>query len=84
MGESRLKFLSCNTAEGEDFLRETVTHDENWVHYCTPSMKKKASTVRKTAEELTLYKFTERPSAGKIMATVFWEWYGLWLLTFCL
>ncbi len=36
----------------------------------------------KTAEEPTPFKFKERPSAGKIMATVFWDQYGLLLLEF--
>ncbi len=78
--EALLKFLTCYTTEGEDFLQPIVTGNESLVCYWTPS-KKKAS--RKTAEEPTPSKFREYPSVRKIIAPVFWDWYGLLLLEFC-
>ncbi len=67
---ARLEFLTHYTAKGEDL--RIIIGDENWVHYWTPSIKE-ASMMWKTAEEPTLLTFKEHPSAGKIIATGFWN-----------
>lgn len=65
----------------EEFLRRFITVDETWIHHYTPETKvqskqwveaggsapKKAKTV---------------PSAGKVMATVFWDAHGIILIDY--
>ncbi len=78
---ANFKFLTCYTAEGEDFLERIVTGYESWVHYWTPNMKK-TYMMRKTAGEPIVLRFKEHPPVGKIMATVSRDGYGLLLLAF--
>ncbi len=76
-----LELLSSYHELGDDYLQRIVTGDETWVHYWTPETKKQSS-VWKLPEEPAPKKFKERPSAGKIMATVFWDYRGVILVEY--
>src|SRR5436190_12976832 len=63
----------CFTAE---FLRRFITMDEIWVHHFTPETKEQSKqwTAR---EESAPKKAKTVPSAGKVMASVFWDARGI-------
>lgn len=77
-----LEFLTQYNEEGDSLLQRIVTSDESWMHYWTPEMKR-ASMVWKTADENAPQKFKEKPSAGKMLATVFWDCHGIIHLKYC-
>ena len=65
----------------DDFLLRLVTEDETWVHYY--SQRKKAQSRQWVGPGSPRpKKFKTRPSAGKVMATVFWDAKGVIMLDF--
>ncbi|XP_012060732.1 PREDICTED: uncharacterized protein LOC105623969 [Atta cephalotes] len=60
----------------EKFLRRFVTIDETWIHRYTPEMKEQSKQWTKSSESASK-KAKTVPSAGKIMATVFWDSRGI-------
>lgn len=76
------RFLSClallqrYSAEGNDFLRRIITGDESWFHHFTPEMKRSSMEWMHTNSPVRL-KAKVQPSAGKVMATVFFDWEGV-------
>ena len=65
----------------DDFLLRLVTVDETWVHYYEPENKAQ-SHQRVGPGSPRLKKFKTQPSAGKVMATVFWDAKGAIMLDF--
>ena len=65
----------------DDFLSRLVIVDETWVHYYEPENKAQS---RQNVEPGSLRpkKFKTQPSAGKVMATVFWDAQGVIMLDF--
>ena len=59
----------------DDFLLHLVTVDETWVHYYEPENK---AQIRQWVGP----GFKTQPSAGKVMATVFWDAKGVIILDF--
>jgi histone-lysine N-methyltransferase SETMAR len=80
MGTS-LAFLLRYEAEGEEFLRRIVTGDETWVHHFEPQSKAESMTWKHPQSPVTK-KFKVARSAGKIMATVFWDMEGVLLVDY--
>jgi len=62
--------------EGHNFLDRIVTCDETWVHHFTPESKR-ASKQWKHTESSPPKKFRRIASAGKVMASVFWDKSGI-------
>ena len=65
----------------DDFLSCLVTVDETWVHYYKPENKalsRQSVGLRSPKPK----KFKAQPSAGKVMATVFWDAQGVIMLDF--
>ena len=62
----------------DDFLLCLVTVDETWVHYYEPENKARSRQPGSPRPK----KFKTQPSAGKMMATVFWDAKGVNMLTF--
>ena len=62
----------------DNFLLRLVTVDETWVHYYEP--ENKAQWVGPGCPNPK--KFKTQPSAGKVMATVFWDAKGAIMLDF--
>ena len=60
----------------KEFLRSFVTVDETWIHHYTSEMKEQSkqwTSPGKCAPK----KAKTVPSAGKVMATVFWNSQGI-------
>ncbi|UYV72795.1 hypothetical protein LAZ67_10000753 [Cordylochernes scorpioides] len=79
--EAAQKFLDCHETDGEEFMDSIVTGDETWVHYTTPETKEQSKQWKHTSS-LKLLKFKQTLSAGKLMATVFWDRKGPLLCDF--
>ena len=65
----------------DDFLLRLVTVDETWVHYYEPDNKAQSLQWVGPGSPRPK-KFKTQPSAGKVMATVFWDVKGVILLDF--
>ena len=63
----------------DDFLLRLVTVDETWVHYYEPENKAQSHQWVGPGS-LRPKKFKTQPSAGKVMATVFWDAKGVIML----
>jgi len=80
MGASLTHLLRFND-HGRDFLEQIITGDETWVHqYCPETTSQ--SMAWKHPGCPTFKKFKTSTSSGKLMATVFWDMYGVLLLHF--
>ena len=67
----------------DDFLSHLVTVDETWIHYYEPENKAQShQSVPVGPGSPRPKKFKTQPSAGKVMATVFWDAQGLIMLDF--
>jgi len=62
--------------EGQDFLDRIISCDETWVDHFTPESKR-ASKQWKHADSPPSKKFQAIASAGKVMASVFWDKHGV-------
>ena len=71
--------LKCFRSK-DDFLLCLVTVDETWVHYYEPENKESCQWVGPWSPRPK--KFKTQPSAGKVMATVFWDAKGVIMLDF--
>ena len=65
----------------DDFLLRLVTVDETWVHYYEPENKAQCPQWVGPGSPRPK-KFKTQPSAGKVMATVFWDAKGVIMLDF--
>ena len=65
----------------DDFLSRLVTVDETWVHYYEPENKAQSRQWVGLGSPRP-NKFKTQPSAGKVMATVFWDAKGVIILDF--
>jgi len=59
-----------------DFLRRYVTMDETWIHHYTPELKRQSSEWTGPGESRPKRPKTQQ-SAGKVMASVFWDTHGI-------
>ena len=62
----------------DDFLSRLVTVDETWVHYYEPENKAQSRQSVGSGPK----KSKTQPSAGKVMAAVFWDAQGVIMLDF--
>ena len=65
----------------DDFLLHLMTVDETWVHYYEPENKAQSRQWVGPGSPRPK-KFKTQPSAGKVMATVFWDAKGIIMLDF--
>ena len=65
----------------DDFLLRLVTVGETWVHYYEPENKAQRRQWVGSGS-LRPKNFKMQPSAGKVMATVFWYTKGIIMLVF--
>lgn len=79
--ECAQQFVASFEDKGEEFLDSIVTGDETWAHYYTPEMKEQSKQWRHSNSPKPK-KFKQEKSAGKIMATVFWDRKGVLLVDF--
>lgn len=59
-----------------DFLRRYVTMDETWIHHFTPESNRQSAEWRAAGESRPKRPKTQT-SAGKVMASVFWDTHGI-------
>jgi hypothetical protein len=64
---------------GDDFLARIVTGDETWLHHIEPETKRQSMEWHHVNSPKKK-KFKSAPSAGKVMATVFFYSEGLLLV----
>jgi len=62
--------------EGDAFFKSIVTTDETWVHYFIPESQQSSREWRHTSSPKPKRARRSR-SAGKVMATFFWDWQGV-------
>ncbi len=68
--------LDLINGDPEDFCLHVVTGDETWLHYYDPETKQQ-SMQWKHQHSPPPKKFRVQPSAGKVMATIFWDAKGV-------
>jgi len=68
--------LKLFNRQKSEFLRRYVTMDETWLHYFTPESNRQSAewTAR---DEPTPKRGKTQQSAGKVMASVFWDAHGI-------
>ena len=54
------------------FLKRFITQDETWVHHFDPESKMQSKEWHRHGSPPPR-KFKRRPSAGKVMTSVFWD-----------
>lgn len=64
-----------------DFVSRSVTMDETWIHHYTPESKQQASYWVGPREKRTKRPLTQT-SAGKVLASVFWDADGILLIDY--
>ena len=64
-----------------EFLRRFITVDETWIHHYQPETKEQSKQWVEAGERPPK-KAKVIPSAGKVMATVFWDSQGVILIDF--
>lgn len=69
-------FLEFCGEETEKIISRIVTGDETWVHMYDAESKTESMEWRKSDEEPPK-KFKGQIPAGKVMATIFWDWEGI-------
>ena len=73
--------LKRSRSKEDDFLSRLVTVDETWVHKYEPENKAQSRQSVGPGSPRPK-KFKTQPSAGKVMATVFWDAQGVIMLDF--
>jgi histone-lysine N-methyltransferase SETMAR len=68
-------------AGAEDFVARLVTMDETWLHHYDPQTKERSKEWRHSGSPRPK-KFRVQKSAGKIMASVFWDKDGVILMKY--
>lgn len=73
------ELLARYYADPELFENSIITEDETWLHHYDPETKSQ-SAQWKTSEEPAPRKFKTQRSAGKVLASVFWDAKGVLLV----
>jgi len=79
--DSSREFLQRYADENDNFLDSIVTGDETWAFHFTPETKQQSREWRHSSSPKPR-KFKRTQSAGKVMATVFWDRKGVLLVDF--
>lgn len=73
--------LDLYKADQEKFLRRYVTMDETWAHHFDPETKLQSKEWKHVSSP-TPVKFRKVASAGKVMASVFWDSEGVLMIDY--
>ena len=79
--ESSRELLAIYNENPDNFHARLVTGDETWIHHWDPDTKQE-SMQWKHKDSPAPKKFRTQPSAGKVMATVFWDAKGVIMLDY--
>uniref|UniRef100_H3API3 Mos1 transposase HTH domain-containing protein n=1 Tax=Latimeria chalumnae TaxID=7897 RepID=H3API3_LATCH len=66
------KLLEIFYADQANFLAHVLTGDEMWIHHWDPETKQESMQWKHQASPPPK-KFCSQPSAGKVMASIFWD-----------
>ena len=66
------ELLDWYTSDSENFFSRVFTGDETWIHHWDPENKQESMQWKQKSSPASK-KFRIQASAGKIMATVFWD-----------
>lgn len=75
------ELLALLNENEESFFHQIVTGDETWVHYYDPETKEQSKQWKHSGSPLPK-KFRMQASAGKILATIFWDCEGILLIDY--
>lgn len=75
------QLLTLCLSDKENFYHRVVTGDETWIHHWDPESKMESMQWRHTSSPPPK-KFRTQVSAGKVMATIFWDSQGVLLLDY--
>ncbi|XP_071088847.1 histone-lysine N-methyltransferase SETMAR-like [Haliotis cracherodii] len=67
--------------DADNFMERIVTGDETWVHHYDPETKEQSKQWTGFASPRPK-KFKTQPSAGEVMATIFWDTKGVLLIDY--
>ena len=79
--QSSRELLGIYNDNPESFHLRLVTGDETWIHHWDPETKKESMQWKHPGSPPPK-KFKTQPSAGKVMATVFWDSKGVLLINY--
>lgn len=68
--------LEILQSDPDEFCRRVVTMDETWVHHFDPETKRQSMSWKRPSSP-PMKKFRVAPTAGKVMASVFWDSEGI-------
>ncbi|KAL0831014.1 hypothetical protein ABMA28_001900 [Loxostege sticticalis] len=68
--------LEMLTSDPDEFCHRVVTMDETWVHHFDPETKRQSMSWKRPSSP-PIKKFRVAPTAGTIMASVFWDSDGI-------
>ena len=69
--------LSCYEDDPGDFIEGIVTQDETWIHHFDPESKMQSKQIKSRPLLTPPKKFKRVHSAGKVMASIFWDSQGV-------
>lgn len=75
------EFLDMSRGKEEEIISRIVTCDETWIRQWDPESKQE-SLQWKFKDEKPPRKYKVRPSASKLMATIFWDAEGILLIDY--
>lgn len=75
------EILSYFEEDEEGFIGSLVTGDETFVHHYDPESKEESKQWKHSGSP-TPIKFRSTPSAGKILATIFWDCEGVLMIDY--
>lgn len=74
--ESCKELVALYNEDEARFISRLVTGDETWIHHWDPETKLESMQWKHPGSPPPK-KFRTQPSAGKVMATIFWAYYSL-------
>lgn len=79
--QTSVENLRLYRANPEEFCCRYVTMDETWAHHFDPETKQQSMQWKHTCSPVT-FKFRQVASAGKVMASVFWDIEGVLMIDY--
>jgi histone-lysine N-methyltransferase SETMAR len=79
--DTSTELLALYKQDPSNFLARLVTQDETWVHHYSPEQKRQSMEWHHAGSPPPR-KFKSTPSAGKVMASIFWDCDGIILIDY--
>lgn len=75
------EFLAMVEDDPDELFSRIVTCDETWIHHYDPETKQQSMQWQPRGQRAPV-KFRSQPSAGKVMASVFWDAKGILMIDY--